>query len=148
MWKLLIFFMMLAAAAPLNGQGAVPPDAQQRRILALENAWNQAQQTKDAAALDMLLAPELSYIEYDGTLMNKAEFLASVRSPTLQPLRIVNESIAVRVYGAVAVANGVVREDGVKNGKPFTIRERYTDTWVRRGDDWVCVASQSTQVPR
>jgi ketosteroid isomerase-like protein len=151
MWKPLFMMLMLTLLAlPRPGaQSEVQPDSEQARILTLENAWNQAVQEKDARALNLLLAADLTYVENDGTLMNKTRYLASVRSPSLLPVRIVNESTNVRLYGAVAVVNGVCREEGVmKNGKPYTLRERFTDTWIRRGNDWVCVASESTLMPR
>jgi len=145
MWKLLSVFLLLAAPQ-LKAQASARPDAEQARILTLESAWNQAVQQKDAPALDILLAPDLIYVEYDGTLMNKGQYLASVRSPSMQPLHIVNESTSVHLYGMVAVVNGICRENGVKKGKPYTLRERFTDTWVRRSDNWVSVASQSTLI--
>jgi ketosteroid isomerase-like protein len=145
MWKLLSVFLLLAAPQ-LKAQDSAQPDAEHARILTLENAWNQAVQQKDASALDILLAPDLIYVEYDGTLMNKGQYLASVRSPSMQPLHIVNESTSVHLYGMVAVVNGICRENGVKKGKPYTLRERFTDTWVRRSDKWVSVASQSTLI--
>lgn len=46
------------------------------RILALETAWNHAEQAKDVAALDQLLSPKLVYIDYDASLNTKEEFLA------------------------------------------------------------------------
>lgn len=146
----LLFTMLtltLLAAPRLDAQNEAQSDPEQARILTLENAWNQAVQQKDPRALKLLLAPDLVYVEYDGTLMDKTRYLASVQSPSLLPVRIVNESTTVRLYGAVAVVNGVCREDGVKNGKPFTLRERFMDTWIRRGNDWVCVASESTLMP-
>jgi ketosteroid isomerase-like protein len=148
MWKLLFIMLTLLAAPALGAQSGEQLSTEQRRILSLENAWNQAVQQRDARALKMLLAPDLIDVEYDGTMMDKTQYLASVQSPAGQPLRMVNESMAVRLYGAVAVVNGVYREDGVKNGKPYTIHERFTDTWIQRGDSWVCVASESTLIPR
>jgi hypothetical protein len=64
----------------------------------------------DAARADLI------YVDYDGTLMNKAEYLASVQSLALHPVRIVNESMNLHFYGMVAVVTGVCRENGVKNG--------------------------------
>jgi hypothetical protein len=78
--------------------------------------------------------------------MNKAEYLSSVQSPMLRPQRVVNESVNVRLYGAAAVVTGVYRENGEKDGKPYVLRERFTDTWVRRGASWMCVASDSTLI--
>jgi uncharacterized protein DUF4440 len=63
---------------------------------------------------------------------------------SLQPAQIVSESMHVHLYGTVAVVNGVYRETGLKNGKPYQLRERFTDTWIRLGNSWQCVASHST----
>jgi ketosteroid isomerase-like protein len=147
MRRLVAVFLLLLAAPRVKAQDRTPPDPEEARIRTMENAWNQAVQEKDASALKLLLAPDLIYVEYDGTLMNKTQYLASVRSTSLQPVRIVNESTNVRFYGPVAVVNGVCRENGTKNGRPYTLRERFTDTWIRRGDSWVCVASESTLIP-
>jgi ketosteroid isomerase-like protein len=139
------FVLLLLMAPRFDGQRTVEPDSEQSRILSLENAWNQAVQQKDATALKILLGPELVYVDYDGKLMDKTEYLASVQAQSsLHPGRIMNESMKVYVFDAVAVVNGVYREDGAKNGKPYVLRERFTDTWIRRSGSWMCVASQST----
>lgn len=75
--------------------------------------------------------------------MGKPGYLASVHVPSLHPERIVNESMSVHLYGTVAVVSGVCRENGVRKGKPYSVRMRFTDTWIRRGESWICVASQS-----
>jgi len=150
MWMLVILSLLpsLLAAVRTNAQTMEQTAPEGARIVTLENAWNQAVQQKDTEALQMLLAPDLTYVEYDGTLMNKAEYLASVESPSTRPVRIVNEDMSVHLYGMVAVVNGVCRESGVKKGKPYALRERFTDTWVRRSDSWICVSSESTLIPR
>ncbi len=145
--KLLPIFLLLLGATGSNAQGTPQPAAEQGRILALENAWNQAVQQKNAPALDLLLGPELIYVDYDGKMMDKAEYLASVQSEALHPGRIASESMTVHLYGAVAVVNGVYRENGTRNGKPYMLLERFTDMWVRRRESWVCVSSQSTLIP-
>jgi len=116
------------------------------RILALETAWNHAEQAKDVAALDQLLAPELVYIDYDGSLMNKQEFLAAIKSEGLSPSQIINESQKAVVFGDCAIVTGIYREKGTSNGKPYSRRGRFTDTWVKINNTWRCVASQSTLI--
>jgi ketosteroid isomerase-like protein len=103
-------------------------------------------QTKDTAGLDMLLAPELVYVGIEGKLMSKAEYLASVQSPLERPARVTSESMKVHVFGAAAIVDGVYREDGIKKGKPYTLRARFVDMWIRRRDTWVCVASDGTPI--
>jgi ketosteroid isomerase-like protein len=118
------------------------------RILALETAWNHAEESKDAAALDQLLAASLAYIDYDGSLMNKKEFLASIQQESLHPAQITNEEMTAKVYGEAAVVTGIYREKGTSKGKPYQRRGRFTDTWVRQEGTWQCVASQSTLISR
>jgi hypothetical protein len=47
-------------------------DAAPVRILALENAWNQAEEHKDIKAPDSLLDASVVYVDYDGSIMDKA----------------------------------------------------------------------------
>lgn len=83
-------------------------------ILTLETAWNHAEETKDVAALDLLLHPTLIYIDYDGTAMTKAEFLASAKTPELHPAQIINDSQIANLYGDAAVVTGTYHEKGMK----------------------------------
>lgn len=142
LWSLLLLF----GAAPRPAAQVVQADAEQTKILALENAWNRAEEHKDVNALQNLLDPTLVYIDYDGSIMNKAQFIASVQAPALHPEQIVNESMSAHVYGDTAVVTGVYHEKGEKSGKPYLRRGRFTDTWVYHGGLWVCVASQSTLI--
>jgi ketosteroid isomerase-like protein len=116
------------------------------RILALETAWNHAEQTKDVAALDPLLSPKFVTTDYDGSIATKQEFLANVKSEGLSPEQITSEELTVHVFGDCAVVTGIYREKGVNKGKPYSRRGRFTDTWVKVNESWQCVASQSTLI--
>jgi ketosteroid isomerase-like protein len=142
----IVVCLLLFVSIPLASQEAANADSQRTKILALENAWNQAEQNKDAKALDSLLASSLVYIDYDGSLMDKAKFMASVKAPSLHPEQIVNESMTAYMYGDSAVVTGIYREKGVKNGKPYSRRGRFTDTWVNQNGTWLCASSQSTLI--
>jgi len=146
MRAMLAVFLLLLIPGALRFQGTAQSDPEQTKILALENAWNQAEEHKDAKALETLLDSSLVYIDYDGTIMDKTQFIASVQEPALHPQQIVNESMTAHVYHDSAVVTGVYREKGVNHGKPYLRRGRFTDTWVYRDGVWVCVASQSTLI--
>src|SRR5579862_2125518 len=130
--KLAACALLLSASLITVGQNAPDADSERTKILALENAWNQAEEHKDVKALDGLLASSLVYIDYDGTAMDKAQFIASVKAPSLHPEQIVNESMTAYVYRDSAVVTGVYREKGVNKGKPYLRRGRFTDTWVKQ----------------
>ena len=138
-----IFLLSLLGVSLVRSQGV---SEDKGRILALETAWNHAEQSKDVAALDQLLAPELVYIDYDGSLMSKEQFLASIKSEGLSPSQIINENQRAVVFGDCAIVTGIYREKGTSNGKPYSRRGRFTDTWVKTNNTWRCVASQSTLI--
>jgi len=120
--------------------------ADEGRVLALETAWNHAEQIKDVAALDQLLASEFLSTDYDGSFATKQEYLASVKREGLEPEQIINEEQHVHVFGDCAVVTGIYREKGMNKGKPYSRRGRFTDTWLKVKDTWQCVASQSTLI--
>lgn len=142
------FSLLLLLVTPqfTFSQASTNPDAQQGKILALENAWNQAEEHKDAKALETLLHPDLVYVDYDGSMMTKGQFIASVKAPDLKPEQITNESMTAHVFGDSAVVSGIYREKGFKDGKAYLRRGRFTDTWVYQNGLWMCVASQSTLI--
>lgn len=121
--SILLSLILLISVVPLaQAQAAAQPDAEQTKILALENAWNQAEEHKDVRALDVLLDSSLVYVDYDGSIMDKAQFIASIKAPALHPEQIVNETMTAHVYGDSAMVTGVYREKGEKNGKPYSRR--------------------------
>jgi len=140
------YWFLLFVFVSGNAPAGTPQDVQLGRILSLENAWNQALQVKDEKALDQLLDRAFIDIECDGTLTNKAEYMANIKAPTVQLARIVNESMKVQFYGRSAVVIGVYLEIGTRNGNPYSHRQRFYDTWINRNGTWLCVSSQSTLI--
>jgi ketosteroid isomerase-like protein len=119
-------------------------DSDSARVLALETLWNQAEVAKDAAALDHLLADDFTYVDIDGSLQNKVEFLDGIKHPVEHIEIIGNDSVKARVYRDTVIVNGTYHEKGTLNGKAYVHYGRFTDTWVRQGSSWMCVASHST----
>jgi len=136
----------LFGAVLVFAQGSSQQSAEEGRLRALESAWNHAEQSKDAAALNQLLGETLVYVDYDGTLLNKKEFLENTLHNNVQQEQINNDGMTVHVYGNAAVVTGVYRDKGIEKGKPFLRRGRFTDTWVNQNGAWQCVASQSTLI--
>ncbi len=125
------------------------PTGEEGRIIALESASDQAEQNKDANALANLLADNLVYVDYDGSLSSKQQFLASVKSADVTGEQINNEGVSVRLYNNnVAVSTGIYRDKGIEEGKPFQRRGRFTNVWLNQNGKWECIASQSTLIAR
>jgi len=142
----LVCVVLLLSSVLLIAQESSKPSGEEAHLLALESAWNHAEQSKDAAALGQLVADTFVYVDYDGTLMNKKEYLASTANHDVQQEQINNEGMTVHIYGNAAVVNGIYRDKGLEKGKAFSRHGRFTDTWIREKDTWQCVASQSTLI--
>ena len=144
MEKLWLIILMCAVAAPAISQ--VDDNHETRsRIIALENAWDQAEGRQDVRTLDAIFDNSLVYVDYDGRLLTKAEFLISVkREEGPRQIQVVTESINVTVFGKTAISTGIYREKGVEGGKPYVRRVRFVDTWALKNSLWVCIASQAT----
>jgi len=131
----------LAACA----QGASDDDAASK-ILALEGAWNQAVETRDTKALNAIFDNFLVYVEHDGRVMSKAEYLATVKRAGGNPQQVTTEGMTAHIWGTTAIVTGIYREKGVHDGKPYNRRGRFIDTWIFKNGIWVCVAAQATLV--
>jgi len=55
--------MVFLCVVVLSAQDSSKRDAQEGRLLALESAWNHAEQSKDAVALNQLLGESLVYVD-------------------------------------------------------------------------------------
>lgn len=139
---------MVAAGAPARAQEGAGLTATQSKLMALENAWGQAEEHGDAKTLNGLLDGELVYVRYDGTVWNRGQYLASLKEPGAHEDQAVNEAMSAHVFGETAIVTGIYRVKGVEKGKAYARRERYIDTWVNRDGAWVCVASQVTLITR
>lgn len=122
-------------------------NADEIQVKQLERAWNQAEAKQEVQEVASLMADTLVYTDYDGTLMTKTEYLKWIVEPDQKADHLYDEGINVQLYGDTAVATGIYRETGTNKGKAYVIRSRFTDTWIKRGGFWRCVASHSTLIP-
>ena len=140
----LLALLVLASAAVVQAQpdGAVTEKA----IVALEEQWLKSQQTNNADLVAPLLADKFVNTRDDGRVTNRAQYLADSKASKFAAAA--NENVQVTVFGHTAIATGLWVGKGTdEKGKPFDVRVRWTDTWVRMPDaKWQCVATQSTQV--
>jgi ketosteroid isomerase-like protein len=147
--KVLLALVVLAAAtAAFTAQKAADNSAEVGKVKFLETLWNQAEVDQDTRALGDMVPETFTYVDIDGSLKTKPEFLESIKTSPEKPSEIRNESIVVHVYGDTVVATGVYREKGSSAGKLYSRRGRFTDTWVKANNTWQCVASQLTLIQK
>ena len=142
---LLTLALLLCSSSPFAQEK--PTNSDEIQIRQLERAWNQAEASQQVNEVSKLVDDTLVYTDYDGSFMNKSEYLKWVAAPEQKADHLFDEGLTVHVYGNAAVVNGIYRETGTNKGKKYVIRSRYTDTWIKRDNVWRCVASHSTLIP-
>jgi hypothetical protein len=118
------------------------------KLLALENAWNLAQLQHDDRALDSLVSDQFVYTDYDGTVQNKARFLADIKDPDYRASLMTNDNMKVYLYPNAAIVTGTYHAKGTYRGKPFDHTGRFTDTWLFVNNTWQCVASHTNLIQK
>jgi hypothetical protein len=136
--------VLFLAYLQMGAQAAQTDADKSHTVITLENAWNQAEALHDRAALKLLLADTFLYTDYDGTAMDREEWLRKVQSTTKDYRTLANVVQNAHVYGDAVVVTGIYHEQMTLKGKSVDRSSRFTDTWIFQNGHWECVASQST----
>jgi hypothetical protein len=118
----------------------------EQAVAAQEQQWLQSQKTNNPDLLAPLLADNFIDTWGDGKVTGKAGTLAMAK--TMKWSSAAYTDLKVSVFGDTAIATGGFKGTGTDaSGKPVTMDERWTDTWVKMpSGQWQCVASQGTPV--
>ena len=145
MRRLVLFAMMLTLAPAVSAQMG----KMEQQVLQAEKDRFAAMVKGDRAALEKLLADDLTYTHSTALLENKEQFLKSVTSGNIDYVSIVPSEAdwKIRVNGNTAVVNGLAAVNVIDTGKDRKIRIRFTTVQANRGGAWQLLAWQSTVVP-
>ena len=142
---LLPALFLLSGCARLGAEADRPrPDAE-AELRAAERAWLDAYDRHDVEAMRRIVADEFRIVYGNGSVLDKAGTvgLLSPGTPDDPETRQYTEDTTVRLYGDVAVLQGVYVNEGPNGAR----RARYTDTWLWRDGRWQVVASHLTLLP-
>jgi ketosteroid isomerase-like protein len=126
------------------GMAAQQTDPRGSKLLVLERMWNEAQVSRDAAALEALVSSRFVNTEWDGELSDKQRFLADIKDPRFKPTALNIQDVKMNFFGETAVVTGIYHAQGTFQGKPYDHVGRFTDTWVQDLGKWQCVASHTS----
>jgi ketosteroid isomerase-like protein len=146
-----LFVAALAIALPqfVRAQAGAQGKAEQQVIQAEKDRFA-AIVKADEAALNKLLADDLTYTHSNANMQTKAQFIADVKSGAIDYVTMTpNESDwKVRVLGNVAIVNGTANVNVIDHGNNLKFKIRYTNDHVNRGGSWQMVNWQSTRFPQ
>ena len=120
--------------------------ASEKAVTKLEQEWFKIQLAHDWDKLRQLLGDDFQLIESDGRLGDRDSMIASYKeeAPSVT-------TISMTLLVSHAVSNDTVVATGLddislrkRDGSISHRYERFTDVWVLRNSQWVCVAEQIT----
>ena len=127
---------------------AATPDAKtEKEVLAALDTYKQALIHKDAAALEKVLADDLTYSHSSNLLQDKAAVIAALKGPTSTE-GIDFKDMKVRVYGNTALVKGDVDfHNRAANGAVTISKLNILHVLVKGPRGWQLVARQATRYP-
>jgi hypothetical protein len=140
---------LVAQGAATAGRSAPKPSAEAQAVLANERGLLAAMASRDAAALDRLLAPQFLLVSAaEGERIPRGAWVAGLLDRRSTDAGVL-DSVETRVH-APGVVTVVARVRWtVREGATLVEQSTYdiTDTWVRRGQRWQLAARHSS-IPR
>ena len=130
-----------AAAAQQKSSAAAGDEA---ALKAIEEKWDIASVKGDTQALGAIWADPFVSTNVDGVVRTKAEMLARMKAGEVKYLNSKVDNMKVIVSGDTAVVTGRWAGKFVEKGKTINATERFTDTFVRQGGTWRCIASHAS----
>lgn len=132
--------MFLFTAALLAAHATTDGDV----VLARDRELNALILHDDAAAAGAYYDDAFVLTTAGGRTKSKADLVREIALPGL--VIDVNETtdVVVRVRDDTAVLTGVLHQRGSFDGKPFDVRLRVTDTWVRTRGQWRILAGHAS----
>lgn len=132
---------MVPALSSLPIEDSTDPDI--RTLHGLQHRLAASLAPLDSVALDSIMADDMRAINAGDQVLDKAAALSMLRGLSGALVNVVDDSIAVRRYGDVAVMT--LRETVTLRGDTGAMvgRLRMTVLWFKRDGRWQAVASQA-----
>lgn len=142
--------ILIVTAASDNVLRGMPPgeksdEAAKAAALKVDEEFNEAVRTKDRAALERVLADDLSWVAR-GDRLNKPQVIADVLSENLHFKALIHDSIQVKIFDNTAVVTGHSTSILEYKGKLFTAPRLFITVYMNLHGQWQMVAHQVTDL--
>jgi ketosteroid isomerase-like protein len=150
---LTLSFVLFLVATPIRTDAANQDgraESDRSALLRIQQDLARAWVSGDRATIERVIAPEWRSTGPDGRSSDRASVFADVFDKRVHRIRRLEiDDVRVQVFGDAAVVTGRTHGIGDFAGTPYDVVIRFTDTFVRRGNQWRAVASHSSlEAPR
>ena len=125
-----------------------PASATEQAVMRIERELLAALLKGDASANERYLAETYVFTGPDGSVEDRAQAIASLKSGDLKLQSASLDNAKVQIYGDTAVVTYSSDDKGTFKGKDISGKTRWTDVFVYRKGGWQVVASHGTMLPK
>lgn len=123
-------------------------DTLKAEISQLEDQRYAAMIAKDMPALDRLFADALVYTHSTCLVDDKASYMEGIRTGKFDYRKAERFDVSMSVHnGDTVIVTGRAHLDILASGTPKTLRNRFTNVWVKGPKGWQMAVWQSTPLP-
>jgi len=124
-------------------------DKATQEVIDFRNKYIAAEEDRDIAFLDKILASDFFALNPQGKLLDKAGQLENLKRPdrTLKVLNARETHVQFYANGQVAVLTEHVTVDGTDKGKPFGGEYRFLRVFAKQDGNWKVVLAQGSPMP-
>ena len=148
LWLMIVGLIGLpqTKSKPANkGRPKSSPTNAEQSLKDAERSWLEAFKSRDKAALLRILDDEFIFIDDEGQVFNKIQYIAAATT-AIKVESYTLDDVVVRVFGDTGIVSGKVTARLTAEGREASGVFRFTDTFLRRLGRWRVVSSQNTRV--
>jgi ketosteroid isomerase-like protein len=139
-------------AIPMLGHSQASPatnDKAAQEVIAFRNRYIEAEENRDMAFLEKILADDFFALNPQGKLLDKAGQLENLKRPdrNLKVLHPRETHVQFYANGQVAILTEHVTVDGTDKGKPFGGEYRFLRVFAKQNGNWKVVLAQGSPMP-
>ncbi len=145
--RIAVIAMFLAGPLLAHGQApAAKNDKAAQEVIDFRNRYIEAEENRDTAFLEKILADDFFALNPQGKLLNKAQQLENLKRPerTLKVLNPRETHVQFYANGDVAVLTEHVTVDGHDKGVPFGGEYRFLRVFAKQNGNWKVVLAQGS----
>jgi len=144
--------LVVLLAIPMLGHSQASPatnDKVAQEVIAFRNRYIEAEENRDMAFLEKILADDFFALNPQGKLLDKAGQLENLKRPdrTLKVLNPRETHVQFYANGQVAILTEHVTVDGTDKGKPFGGEYRFLRVFAKQNGNWKVVLAQGSPMP-
>lgn len=118
----------------------------EQELRKLEHMWDEAIMSQDIKVLDRILADDFVLPGSTSPSMSKSFYLGWTQTAKYQNMSSRKDQLKIRIYNDTAVLFGRHTMSWEYEGTEFSRQLHFMDVWVKRQDDWRCIATASRDV--